>query len=411
MGGLAKSLSILLDPLQEPGEEVADGDAFLLHGVAVADGDGVFLGVIVVIFSALADGVEVDGDAEGGAHFVLAAVAAADGCGLVVEDVHMGLEEVFHFLGFLDEFGFVFQKGKDGGLDGSHLGIESHDGADVGLAAFFGEVFFVVSLADEGEDGAVTTGGGFDDVGDELFLGLLIEVFEGLAGVFEVFFEVVVGAVGDAFEFLNAEGEFVFDVVSFLRVVGAFAIGDVEDVEVLAWDADFFVEFEARFQPLVGEAKSIFFTTEEFDFHLFEFAGAEGEVTWVDLVAEGFTNLGDTKGQLDAIRVEDVFILNKNGLGSLRAEVCDGVGIIVIGGGSHFRLEHEVEFLGLGKLTGLVFAFGKCLLFLTSRNLDELVCAVAFFTDLAVDHGVGKSADMSGGSEDGLVVEDGSIHA
>jgi len=40
----------------------------LLQGVAIADGH-----LFVV------DGVEVDGDAEGGARFVLATVAAADG--------------------------------------------------------------------------------------------------------------------------------------------------------------------------------------------------------------------------------------------------------------------------------------------------------------------------------------------
>ena len=40
----------------EIGGEVVDGDAFLLHGVAVADGDAVVV-----------EGVVIDGDAEGGA--------------------------------------------------------------------------------------------------------------------------------------------------------------------------------------------------------------------------------------------------------------------------------------------------------------------------------------------------------
>ena len=32
----------LADTLEEPWEEVADGDTLLFHGVAVADGDGIF---------------------------------------------------------------------------------------------------------------------------------------------------------------------------------------------------------------------------------------------------------------------------------------------------------------------------------------------------------------------------------
>ena len=50
-------------------QQVLDGDAFLFHGVAVADGHRVFEGRIV-----FSEGFEVHRDAEGGAHFILAAV-------------------------------------------------------------------------------------------------------------------------------------------------------------------------------------------------------------------------------------------------------------------------------------------------------------------------------------------------
>ena len=67
-------------------------DADLLHGVAVADGDG-----------AVVKGVEVDGDAEGRADLVLAAVAAADALGVVilheaVDDTGLA-DEVVHLVG------------------------------------------------------------------------------------------------------------------------------------------------------------------------------------------------------------------------------------------------------------------------------------------------------------------------
>ncbi len=63
-----------------------DGDADLGHGVAVADGDGVVV-----------EGVEVDGDAEGCADLVLAAVAASDALGVVV------LGEAVDYAGLADE--------------------------------------------------------------------------------------------------------------------------------------------------------------------------------------------------------------------------------------------------------------------------------------------------------------------
>ena len=54
-------------------EQIVDRDPLLLHRVALADRDG-----------AVVERVEVDGDAERRAELVLAAVAPADGLGLVV---------------------------------------------------------------------------------------------------------------------------------------------------------------------------------------------------------------------------------------------------------------------------------------------------------------------------------------
>ncbi len=182
------------------------------------------------------------------------------------------MEKGLDFFGFLDEFGFVFEEGEDGGFDGGDAWFEAHDGADVFFAVFFGEVFFFVGFTEEGKDGAIATGGGLDDVGNEFFFGGFVEVFEWLSRVFLVFGEVVVGAVGDAFQFLLSEGEVVFDVVGFLGVMSAFTVGDVEDVEFFTVEANFFVEAEAGFEPFVGEAESVFGAAEVFDFHLFKFA-------------------------------------------------------------------------------------------------------------------------------------------
>ena len=55
------------------------------------------------------------------------------------------------------------------------------------------------------------------------------------------------------FEFLLAEGEIVFDVVGLLRVVGAFTVGDVEDVEFVGVEADLRIELEAFGEPFIEE--------------------------------------------------------------------------------------------------------------------------------------------------------------
>src|SRR6476620_9888196 len=60
----------------EVGLDLVERDPLLAHRVALAHRDGVVL-----------EGVEVDGDAERGTDLVLAAVAAADGAGVVELDV------------------------------------------------------------------------------------------------------------------------------------------------------------------------------------------------------------------------------------------------------------------------------------------------------------------------------------
>ena len=63
--------------------DAVDGDAKLGHCVAVAEGD-----LLVV------EGVEVDGDAEGGADFVLASVAAANALSVIEHGVEALAEDL-----------------------------------------------------------------------------------------------------------------------------------------------------------------------------------------------------------------------------------------------------------------------------------------------------------------------------
>src|SRR3712207_83896 len=102
-----------------------EGDALLLQGVAVADRH---LPVL--------DGVEIDGDAEGGAGLVLAAVAAADGARVVVEEAVIALEVVVE----LARYGrdrLLLREGEDGGLGWGDSRVELQDGAFLAVHLFF----------------------------------------------------------------------------------------------------------------------------------------------------------------------------------------------------------------------------------------------------------------------------------
>ena len=101
----------------EVAAEVVDGYTLLLHGVAVADGDGVVV-----------EGVVVHGDAEGGSDGILTAIAAADGVLLVVLQHVVMLEEIHDFASLLGEAVFLDQ-GEHGGFVGSEHGGEVEHGA------------------------------------------------------------------------------------------------------------------------------------------------------------------------------------------------------------------------------------------------------------------------------------------
>ncbi len=186
----------------------------------------------------------------------------------------------------------------------------------------------------------------------EIFgLGFLVEIFERFAAVLLVLREIVVAAMGDAFEFLDAEGKFVFEVVGALRVKRAVLVGDGEDVDFGARDADGFVPGEAFLEPLFEPLGAGAGLDEELDFHLLEFARAEGEVARVDFVAEGLADLRDAEGKFFLRDIEHVLELDEHGLRGFGAEVGDGG---VVFDRADVGLEHKVEGARLGKLRAVL---------------------------------------------------------
>ena len=73
--------------------------------------------------------LEIDGDAEGRALFVDAAVTLADGTRFVVGDFHQGLQRFLHFACFGHQLGFVLEQRENARLDRRDARMEPQDDA------------------------------------------------------------------------------------------------------------------------------------------------------------------------------------------------------------------------------------------------------------------------------------------
>ena len=124
--------------------EIVDGDALLLHGVAVADGDTVVV-----------EGVVVDSNAEGSADGILTAIAASDGILLVVLEHIVLFEHVHNLAGFLGQAVFLDQR-----KHSSFVGCEHGGQAENGTDAAVGQGLVFQRMAEDGQEGTVDTDGG-----------------------------------------------------------------------------------------------------------------------------------------------------------------------------------------------------------------------------------------------------------
>ncbi len=119
-------------------QELINGDAFLLHRVAMTQRHGVRF-----FRSVFAYGIEIDSHAERCARLVLAAVATADGSGLVVRDSHVRAQLGDHFLRLRHQLWLVLEQREDADLDRGHARVETQHGAHLALAVFVGDGFLV----------------------------------------------------------------------------------------------------------------------------------------------------------------------------------------------------------------------------------------------------------------------------
>ena len=260
--------------------------------------------------------------------------------------------------------------------------MKTQDGTGLGVSFLVGDGFLIKGLAEECECGAVHAGAGLHDMRNEAFLGGLVEVVERLAGVLDVFSEIVIGAVGDAFEFAHAEWELVFEVVGLLRVERSFSIRNVIDVDLRAGNADVLVEFEPLLEPVVGELHAVLRAAEILDLHLLEFARAENVVAGIDLVAKGFSDLCDAEGQLLTGGVEHIAEIHKDRLRCLGAEIDQ---VVLAFNRASVAFEHEIEIARFREVAAPALRAVFFAVF-----LGQLVGAVAGVADFAVHHRIAE---------------------
>ena len=181
--------------LGQPVLQFADGNADLLHRVAFADGNSVVRRGLVV-----ADGRKVDRDAVRRADLVLAAIALADGAGVVVVQHEVAAQVLIDLSCGL---GQLLAQRQDRSLVRGQRRMQVQNHAHVVLRLV--DDLLVIRFAQERQRHAVAAERRLDDVGDIVLVRFLIEIGQILAGSLLMALEVIIGAVGNAPELAPVE--------------------------------------------------------------------------------------------------------------------------------------------------------------------------------------------------------------
>ena len=178
--------------------------------------------------------------------------------------------------------------------------------------------------------------------------------------------QVVVGTVGHAHEFApftTGEPEPIFEVNGACGIVGTLLFGNVELTHIVGVNAQVDKPIPAGVHPFLEFFGGIARRHEIFDLHLFEFAGAEDEVTRGDLVAERLANLTNAEGGLHAGGGLHILKVNKDALGGFGPHI---VQTLLVVDRAKESLHESGEHLRLGPGAGLAgFRVG---------NIGETIC-------------------------------------
>ena len=196
--------------------------------------------------------------------------------------------------------------------------------------------------------------------------------------------EVVVGALGDAFELVESPREQVLDVGRAGGVVRQLVGAVRTQLEMVPGDAVADVPIEALGAPVLEPARALGGRHEELHLHLLELAGPEDPVLRGDLVAEHLADLGDPERRALARGLQHVGEVQEHALSRLGAQIGDRAGVLDRSG---VGLEHQVELASLRECSVLAAARARV-------RVVELVEPVAHLAVGAVDERIGEVGEV-----------------
>src|SRR5450631_2059195 len=127
--------------------------------------------------------------------------------------------------------------------------------------------------------------------------------------------QIIVRAISYPLQLLDSEGKCKFNIVGPFRIVSAFFGRYFVHMQEIRGYSYFGIKFQAFLQPILKKVLALLGPAKIFQLHLLEFAGPENKIARIDLVAEGLADLGNPERQLLSRDFQDVFELDKNGLG------------------------------------------------------------------------------------------------
>ena len=241
--------------------------------------------------------------------------------------------------------------------------------------------------------------------------------------------EVVVRSVRNAPELAPAEGEAELEIGRRLRIEGKLLFLVVARAEHILAHAELFQPLDALLLPVREPLEVRVRLAEELELHLLKLAGAEGKVARCDLVPEGLADLADAERNFLPGGALHILEVHKDALCRLRAQVDR---VLCVLGHALEGLEHEVELadvrevvlaaararnlvlldIGLHLLVTPAVHTGLELYAVLRRVvLNQLICAEALVTALAVHERIREAADVTGGDPGLRVHENRAVYA
>ena len=142
----------------------------------------------------------------------------------------------------------------------------------------------------------------------------------------------------DTFHFFESEWETELDVRGCIRVMRQLLV--IVEPVFFRSESQRLMPTHTGFLPFLEPVEFTAGAYEKLHFHLLEFTHPEDELACHDLVAESFTDLGDTERNLHTSGFLDIQEVHENALSRFGTQVYLAG---AFGRRSHFRGEHQVE--------------------------------------------------------------------